>query len=98
MRAEASGTVGSCRLPDGMVIEDWAEFCANNSYADVRHQPLPGGCLPPTARAAPPPEDICFRIEGIRGFLTFSCQDREAVQGGIPMTARVEGAASPPPI
>jgi putative hemolysin len=30
MRAEASGTVGSCRLPDGMVIEDWAEFCANN--------------------------------------------------------------------
>jgi putative hemolysin len=30
MRAEASGTVGSCRLPDGTVIEDWAEFRANN--------------------------------------------------------------------
>jgi putative hemolysin len=30
MREEAGGTVGYCRLPDGMVIEEWAFFRANN--------------------------------------------------------------------
>lgn len=27
-----------------------------------------------------------------------SCEDQDAVQGGIPMTVRVEGAALPPPL
>ena len=30
MRAEAAGTVGYCRLPDGTVIEEWTYFLANN--------------------------------------------------------------------
>lgn len=30
MREEAGGTVGSCRLPDGTVIEEWAYFRDHN--------------------------------------------------------------------